>query len=145
MTTDIFSADLYIHADYDAVWNSFAQAEAYAAWSSAPCVAFGEKAGDAVRWGFPGRVVYEGALTRIEKGTGLSHTFHFVGFGFEEPPTTVEIDIVAQGPVTLVRLRHDCARAPRTAEMVGELGWAKSLSRLKTLLETGEAMPWPEE
>jgi len=29
--------------------------------------------------------------------------------------------------------------------MISPVGWPKSLSRLKTLLESGTAMPWPVE
>jgi uncharacterized protein YndB with AHSA1/START domain len=136
-------AATYIHAPYEAVWNAFARADGYAEWASAPCVEFGDRPGDAVAWGARGRVVYRGRILSIERGRGLAHSFRFEGFGFEEPDTRVEVDIVEEGAVVRVAVRHDCAGAPRTLEMIGPLGWPKSLARLKTLLETGRPMPWP--
>ena len=142
---EVLTARAYIEADYAAVWASFTTAESYAAWYSAPCREFGLEPGEAVVWGDEERVFYRGVLERIEKGRGLAHTFQFVGFGFEEPPTTVEIEILERGPTVLVSIRHDTAGAPRTRGIITEVGWLKSLSRLKTLLETGRPMPWPEE
>ena len=135
---------VYVHAKYDDVWSHFTDPKKYGAWSSAQGVEFGAKVGETVSWGNPQRIVYKGKLTAIEKGKGLAHTFAFQGFGFDEE-TTLRIDLVAQGPVTLIHVRHDCTGAPNTAKFIGPLGWAKSISRLKTLLETGAAMPWPVE
>ncbi len=134
----------YIEAPYAEVWASFTQAERYAAWHSSPCLAFGDAPGAPVVWGTPERTVYRGEVVEVQPGQGLIHTFQFVGFGFEEPPTPVRIEIQQAGPVVLVRVEHDCRGAPQTAAMITSVGWAKSISRLKTLLETGEAMPWPE-
>jgi uncharacterized protein YndB with AHSA1/START domain len=139
----ILEAATYIHAPYEAVWNAFTRAESYAAWASAPCVEFGSRVGEAAVWGARGRAVYRGEILSIEHGRGIAHTFAFEGFGFDEPGTRVEIDLAPEGEVVRVAVRHDCAGAPRTAEMIGPLGWTKSLARLKTFLETGRAMPWP--
>lgn len=140
----VLEARVYILADYDVVWDHFTRADLYAEWYSAPCLEFGSEAGDDLRWGTARDVVYRGTLRSLEKGEGLSHTFQFVGFGFEEPSTPVEIEIRQQGPTVFVHVRQDCNGAPRTQDMIGPVGWAKVLSRLKTLLETGTAMPWPE-
>ncbi len=141
----VLTASAFIEASYEAVWERFTKAEAYEAWYSSPCREFGAHPGDPVVWGNEERVLYRGALERIEKGVGLTHTFQFVGFGFEEPPTSVEIDIFERGETVLVAIRHDCTEAPKTCEIISPVGWLKSLSRLKTLLETGRAMPWPED
>ncbi len=141
----ILTARAYIEASYDAVWERFSKAEAYEAWYSSPCREFGDQPGDPVVWGNEERVFYRGTLERIEKGVGLAHTFQFVGFGFEEPPTFVEIDILERGEAVLVAIRHECTEAPKTCEIISPVGWLKSLSRLKTFLEMGRVMPWPED
>jgi hypothetical protein len=141
----ILRAALYIKADYDRVWERFTSAPAYADWYSAPCREFGEAPGDPIIWGNADRDFYHGTLRYMDKGRGLSHSIKFVGFDFDEPPTPVEIEILEQGDTVLVSLRHDCQGAPRTYEMISPVGWMKSLSRLKTLLETGAPMPWPGE
>lgn len=140
----ILSAETYIEAPYDVVWSHFTEPERYEAWSSAPCRKFGPRVGDPVVWGTADRVLYEGELTRIEKGQGLTHTMAFVGFGFEEFATTVDIDIRQQGPTVRISIRHDVTGSPQSEEMIGPDGWLKSLSRLKTLIERGTAMEWPQ-
>lgn len=140
----IIRAEAYIEAPYGAVWTSFATAGGYGAWASTPCKSFGRIPGDPVVWGDE-RIVYRGTLTRMEHGAGLAHTFQFVGFDFEERPSPVEIEIVEAGSTVRVTIEHDCTGAPETYAMISPVGWSKSLSRLKTLLETGDAMPWPDE
>lgn len=65
-------------------------------------------------------------------------------FDFDEPPTPVDIEVTPHGPTVLVRIRHDVTGARQTRDVITDVGWRKSLSRLRTLLETGAAMPWPE-
>ncbi len=142
---DVLTADAYVEAPYPDVWRRFTEAGAFADWFSAPCLAFGTLPGEEVVWGTPERELYRGRLTRYEPGRGLGFTFRFVGFDFDERETPVEVTLVRRGPTVLVRLRHDVTGAPRTKEVITDLGWQKSLSRLKTLLETGRPMAWPEE
>jgi uncharacterized protein YndB with AHSA1/START domain len=142
---DLLFAQAYIRAPYDRVWQSFTQADSYAAWHSTPCRLFGARAGEICEWADGDRLVYRGTLLAFDEGRGLSHTLQFIGFGFDESPSRVDIEIVERGPTVLVTVRHDCRSAPRTRDVISPLGWAKSLSRLKTLLETGTAMPWPTE
>lgn len=143
-TDPVLAAQTYIHAPYDSVWTRFTEVDAFADWFSAPGLAFGDTPGDSLAWGEPGAPVYGGMLERLEKGRGLAFTFAFT---FVDPPeeSRVEVDIVEQGEVVWVRLRHDCRDAPRTAGIISPVGWTKSLSRLKTLLETGRPMPWPDD
>ena len=144
MSDQVLKAQTYIAADYDEVWRAFTTAEGYGPWYSTPCREFGTAVGEPCVWALGERVAYEGVLEALERGVGLRHTFQFFGFGFEEPPTPVRIEIVQQGEVVYVGVEHDCSGAPRTRAMVTTVGWAKALARLKTLLETGGAMPWPE-
>lgn len=139
---ELLEARIYVEAPYDAVWRRFTVASEYAAWHSSPCRTFGSNPGDAVVWAAGDRVTYQGELLELEHGRGLAHTFAFEGFGFQES-TRVDVAITAHGDTVLVEVRHDCTGAPRTREVLGPVGWVKSLSRLKTLLETGRPMPWP--
>ena len=137
---------VYIAAEYDAVWKKLTTAEEFASWYSLGGIAFPQDKDQELQWGPPGRVMIRGTLHWIEKGKGFAHSFQFRGLGFDdEPESEVLWDVTQQGPVVLVRVRHAATDAPETMEMIGELGWAKSLNRLKTLLETGKAMDWPGE
>lgn len=137
-------AQTYVLADYDEVWAHLTEADRYSAWSSAPGLTFGHTPGARVSWGASeADPVYSGVLRTFEPGRGFSHT---MAFGFVSPAedSLVHWDVAPQGPVVWVRVRHDCAEAPQTRAIISEVGWVKSLARLKTLLETGTAMPWPE-
>ena len=142
---DVLVARAYIEADYDRVWEHFTRAEAFADWYTVPCRTFGTTPGDALVWATEERVIYRGRMVQAEKGRGISWEFRFEGFGFEEPMTRVDFDIVERGPTVLVSVRHDVSTAPQTSDIISPVGWTKPLSRLKTLLETGTAMPWPVE
>jgi len=137
-------AQSYIHAPYGEVWQSLTTAEAFGAWHSAPGLTFGAEPGDSVVWGTEDGALYRGVLRALERGTGFEHTFSFTFL--EEPEESwVRWEVVEQGEVVFVRVRHDCTGAPGTAAVITDVGWTKSVERLKTLLETGTAMPWPAE
>jgi uncharacterized protein YndB with AHSA1/START domain len=140
------TAIVYIAADYDTVWAKLTTAEEFVSWYSMGGIAFPHVVGEELQWGPPGRVMIRGQLRSIEKGRGFAHSFQFRGLGFDdEPESEVSFDVRQQGPVVLVRVRHTAKDSPETMAMIGDLGWAKSLNRLKTLLETGKAMPWPAD
>ena len=143
--SSVLIARAYIRAEAAEVWRHFVEPAALSRWSTAECRAFEAREGGAVRFSNGVRTVYEGEVLRMEEPLGLAYTFRFVGFGFEEPDSHVRVDVLPRGEVVFVSIRHDCSEAPRTSAMIGPVGWTKSLSRLKTLLETGKPMPWPRE
>ena len=53
--------------------------------------------------------------------------------------------IEKRGEVCKLAVTHELADAPKTAKHVSKDGWTLILSTLKTLLETGEPMPIPEQ
>jgi uncharacterized protein YndB with AHSA1/START domain len=59
----------------------------------------------------------------------------------EQSRVTYEID--QRGDLCKLTVRHELARAPKTANHVAN-GWGIVLAGLKTLLETGRPMPMPE-
>lgn len=59
--------------------------------------------------------------------------------------STVTYLIEKRGALCKFTVEHEVAKAPLTAKHVGTEGWVVVLSALKTLLETGEAMPMPEQ
>jgi uncharacterized protein YndB with AHSA1/START domain len=140
------TAAVYILADYDAVWSKLTTADQFAAWYSMAGIAFPHEVDQELEWGPAGRAMIRGTLRSIDKGSGFAHSFQFRGLGFdEEPEGEVVWEVVQQGPVVLVRVRHQAKNAPETMAMIGDLGWPKALNRLKTLLETGTPMPWPAD
>ena len=102
-----------------------------------------------VAMGMP-EVLIDGEVIAAEAPGRLVQTWHAL-FGPEtaaEPPTTLtyEIEAALHG-VTRLTVTHDVTGAPLTAAIVsGSVteaggGWSWILSDLKTLLETGSALP----
>ena len=138
-----FVARTYVMAPYGEVWRRFSDLDAYAAWFSAPALEFGSEPGQRVAFGTEEGVLFHGVLTRFEPGHGLGFTFQFTFLESDEQ-SQVDIEVVEDGEVTRIVVVHDCTSAPETASVITEFGWVKDLARLKTLLETGTPMPWPE-
>ena len=134
----------FIDAPYDDVWEALTAAPRHAHWNVAPCLQFGKRTGGRCLWGENGRPVIEGRITSWKPSKGvLAHSFAFT-FA-REPESLVEWEVEEQGEIVSVSICHHLGarrERPRTREIV-EDGWFLVLARLKTLLETGEAMPWP--
>ena len=135
---------IYIQASLARAWEACTQPDALSVWYSAPCLAFGREVGDPVVFGTPEREVIRGSLQAVTPEQSLTYSFAFQGFGFVET-SSVSLRVEAQGPVVLLGVEHDFYGAPQTQALIGPLGWPKLLARLKTWLETGQPMPWPEE
>jgi uncharacterized protein YndB with AHSA1/START domain len=142
MYPEMVRSATYVYAPYEEVWRAITRPEKQEAWYVAPCIAFGWEAGERVAWGQPDAPVIEGKLTRWEPAQGFSHTFEFTRF--DEPASLVEWHLMPQGEVVWVEVKHHFEDdSPETQSIVTD-GWTTVLARLKTLLETGEPMPWPE-
>lgn len=140
-----YSEQTYIRAAYDDVWGYLTNKDLFVGWFSAPGQEFGSRPGDPVSFGQKGQPpVFQGVIRRFRKGEGLAWTFAF-SFLEQREETLVEWDVQQKGAVVYVRVRHDCSDAPATRSIITDVGWAKNLARLKTLVETGNQMPWPED
>jgi uncharacterized protein YndB with AHSA1/START domain len=93
-----------------------------------------------------GSVAVDGVVEVFEPPRRLVITWHVLYDAAlsEEPPSRVEWTLTPasdDGTVTRVTLRHgDLGRSPATWARV-RLGWVEILDSLKSLLETGEALP----
>lgn len=141
----VYTAQTYIASDYDTVWAAIVDGEQHAQWFTAPADLFTAERGAALRWADPDREVYRGEMLHVEYGRGVAWNMRFMGFGFSEPATEVQILALDRGPCVHVLVRHTFNGARESARQVGRDGWDKVLARLKTYAESGEAMPWPEE
>ncbi len=142
METELIRAATYIRASYEEVWKALTRPDRQGSWYVAPCLAFGWEEGERVAWGQPGAPTIEGELTAWEPAIAFAHTFEFTRF--DEPQSFVEWQIHPQGEVVWVEVKHHFTEeAPETQAIVTD-GWTVVLARLKTLLETGDPMPWPE-
>jgi uncharacterized protein YndB with AHSA1/START domain len=143
MNTEMVRAAIYIAAPYETIWATLTRPERHEHWYVAPCLQFGWESGAAVLWGRPAEAVIEGALTDWEPATRFAHTFRLAAL--DEPESHVTWHVIPMGEVVYIEVNHLFpGEAPATQAIVTD-GWALVLSRLKTLLETGEPMPWPDQ
>ncbi|MCB0076857.1 MAG: SRPBCC domain-containing protein [Anaerolineales bacterium] len=142
MDRELVRAATYIHAPYELVWRTLTRPEYHDRWHVAPCLAFGTEAGDRVAWGVDEESEIEGTLFRWEPATGFAHSFAFTKLG--EPASVVEWQVQPLGELVWVEIKHDFPEEALETQAIITDGWTLVLARLKTLLEVGEPMPWPE-
>ncbi|MDQ4075707.1 MAG: SRPBCC domain-containing protein [Chloroflexota bacterium] len=142
MEEQIVRAATYVHASFEEVWKALTRPERQAEWYIAPCLDFGWEPGERVAWGRDGALIIEGRVASWQPATSFAHTFELTRL--DEPTSFVEWQVLPQGEVVWVEVKHHFPdEAPETQAIVTD-GWTVVLARLKTLLETGEPMPWPE-
>jgi len=94
-----------------------------------------------------GRPAIDGTVEVVDPPHRLVHTWHvrYDDALAAEPPSRVEYLLTEAGPeLTLLRVTHgDLARSPLTWAQVKD-GWVWILDSLKSLLETGAALPAPQ-
>lgn len=141
MESVLVRAATYLVAPYDAVWSALTRPERQGAWYVAPCLAFGWEEGARVAWGHEEPVI-EGKLTAWQPASHFAHTFEFTRL--DEPPSLVEWHVMSLGEVVWVEVKHHLDEEAVETQAIVTDGWITVLARLKTLLETGSPMPWPE-
>jgi len=86
--------------------------------------------------------VDEHVLLSCERPRGFSHTFHpLFGEFRNEPPSKVTFEIVPGGKVVRLTMVHDEFQENSAVYRACSAAWPMILSSLKTLLETGVALP----
>ena len=139
--------EIFIRATPERVWAALTDPAATTRWFHAVRYESTFEPGSPYRQLLPdGRVAVEGIVEVFEPPRRLVITWN-VRYDEElaqEPASRVEWTLAPAaeaGDVTRVTLRHgDLARSPRTWANV-RLGWVAILDGLKSLLETGEALP----
>jgi uncharacterized protein YndB with AHSA1/START domain len=140
--TDIVRAALYIQAPLETVWQTLTRPDLQGIWYVSPGLMFGWEQGDRVAWGTAELPVIEGNLLQWEPASRFSHTFRFTRF--DEPSSRVEWELMPLGEVVWVEVQHFFPEEALETQALITDGWVTVLSRLKTYLETGTVMPWPE-
>lgn len=133
---------IYIQAPLETVWQHLTRPDQQEEWYVAPCLTMGWDEGDRVAWGLPQAPVIEGHLLTWQPAATFSYTFRFTRF--DEPESWVRWQVQLLGEVVYVEVAHHFPQEALETQAIVTDGWTTVLSRLKTLLETGHAMPWPE-
>jgi uncharacterized protein YndB with AHSA1/START domain len=160
-TETVLMYRVYIKATPEAVWEAMTKPEWTVKYGYAPLVEYDMRAGGQFRaYANEGMkalncpdVISDGEVLEADPPNRLVQTWRMTMTPelAAEAFTRLTIDIEAvRGGVTKVTLTHDVTGAPMWASLInGEAeatgaggGWSEILSGLKTLLETGEQLPF---
>jgi uncharacterized protein YndB with AHSA1/START domain len=138
--------ELFIHTTPEKLWDALTNGEVTKIYFFGETVKSDFRAGS--EWhsvGERGTRDVEGKVLESEPPRRLTMTWHILyDKELSQELSRVTYLIEKRGAVCKLSVTHDCAEAPKTARHVNRDGWQLVLSALKTLLETGQALPTPE-
>lgn len=134
-----FMMETYIRTTPERLWEALTSQELSARYNVLAGAIHGDfTAGGKYRHVLPnGDSILSGTILRADPPAFLELTFLPGWMGPDAAPSRVSYEIDPQGPVCLLTIRH--YGIPQEQEGVKQ-GWARILSSLKTLLETGDAL-----
>ncbi|PTX94688.1 hypothetical protein DB346_21960 [Verrucomicrobia bacterium LW23] len=139
----------YIAKPAEDVWKALTTPDIINKYYMVPVLKLELKTGGDITYGTGDNVAISGKIKELRtpdnpegKAATLTHTFRF--HGSKDPESEVAYYIRPYGPkMCRLTLTHTFPKKCQTLEDISN-GWPVILSSLKTLLETGLAMPWPE-
>ncbi|MES2660266.1 MAG: SRPBCC domain-containing protein [Verrucomicrobiota bacterium] len=139
----VFEYTIFIANPSKDVWNALIQKELVDRYFLAPLVTLELEKGGKIAYGTMDSELISGTITEIDEPQKLAHTFHFAGSG--DPDTAVCYEIEAIGDwMCALHLTHSGFIGENQTYVNISGGWPVIASSLKTLLETGKPLPWPE-
>lgn len=137
-----FHYTIFIAKPASDVWSALTEKKTIDQYYMAPLHTLETKKGGRISYGGDTELIF-GVITEFEASKSLAHTFNFAGS--DEPETRVAYQIKSMGDamcsLTISHTGFD-AENQTFADISG--GWPAIASTLKTLLETGRALPWPK-
>ena len=132
----------YIAAPVNAVWLQLTTKLKIDKYFLAPVQKIDLQIGGEVIYGTHQHSFVKGRFTEINTNNCLSHSFKFSHL--EDPESNVTYVLKNLGPMTaLVLLHRDRVADSQTHQDIAN-AWPGMMSQLKTLLETGRPLPWPQ-
>jgi uncharacterized protein YndB with AHSA1/START domain len=133
---------IYIASTPDKVFKALTDAKMSEQYWSGFSVTSDWKVGSAFSLTKDGKVMDSGTVLEHDPPRRLSYTFHPQHHGLEsEKPSRVTFDVgEVNGQVKLTIVHDDFEDGSKVFEMI-QIGWPSVLSSLKSLLETGKALP----
>jgi uncharacterized protein YndB with AHSA1/START domain len=141
-TADFVEREVRINARQEVVFGFFTDPVKMVQWKGTDA-ALDARPGGLYQVNVTGSAIVKGEYLEVVPYTRVVFTWGWTGDGHPVPPgsTTVEVSLVADGPATIVRLRH--------SGLVGEAGlqhaegWDHYLPRLAAAAEGRDAGPDP--
>ena len=140
--------DVYIAVPAEKVWQGVTTPEIVSRYFLTPLLKIDLRVGGVMHYESLGAVTIEAEILELEEEKKLVHSFAFTPETHEEvetdPPTRVSYEIWPMGEMSFLELRHTGFRSKNRTFENASVGWDKNLCGLKTVLETGKELPWPQ-
>jgi uncharacterized protein YndB with AHSA1/START domain/predicted transcriptional regulator len=149
MTTDTTEQlyVVYIRTTADALWRALTEPELTRQYFHGTDFRSSLRLGESIEYVLTrdgeSRVAVRGEILVIEPPQRLSYTFRFASN--DDPPTEVHYEIEPVGEMVKLTVRHVGFPGENATYRDTQEGWPPILSGLKTLLETGTPLVFPEE
>jgi uncharacterized protein YndB with AHSA1/START domain len=138
-----FHYTLFIAKPAKDVWSALTEKKTIDQYYLAPVHTLEPKKGGRISYGGETELI-SGTITDFEAPMTLAHTFRFAGSDDPETHVTYEIKPIGDSMCSLTISHTGFKEADQSfADITG--GWPVIASSLKTLLETGRTLPWPQK
>jgi len=133
---------LFIGKPAQEVWDALVTKETVDRYYLAPLHTLELKEGGKISYGKETEMI-TGKILEIDATKKLVHSFSFAGSEDPETKVTYEIDAVGEKMCSLTITHNGFEEENQTFANISG-GWPVIASSLKTLLETGKTLPWPD-
>ncbi len=140
---------VYVGATVEKVWHALTDPATVSLYHLVPLQSFDSSVGGELAFVKEGERHIEAEITEFAENEKLVHTLRFTEAAHPgaddhlDPVTTVAYELTPMGAMSLLHLSHSGFPFANTTYEFVSTGWDIILSGLKTLLETGEELPWP--
>lgn len=140
-----FERCVYIGVPAARLWQAIVDPELARHYYLTPLKQLDLQPGGRIAYGPPGEDLIVGEVVDLEPLVRLTHTFRFT-FRPDVKPSRVVFNVEDLGPeLSCLWLVHDDFGDDLDTYEDVRIGWDRILSNLKTLLETGKPLKWPEQ
>jgi uncharacterized protein YndB with AHSA1/START domain len=142
MCEDRIDQTVYIKSSREAVWRALTDPDVTQEYWGGTRLESDWTPGSELRYVRDGELTDRNQVLEAERPARLVHTFNPLQAPYAgEPPSRVAITLEQSGEVTRLTLEHDEFLPGSRVQLACSQGWPAILSSLKTLLETGAALP----
>lgn len=144
MAKDVeFTQTIFIGKPAEQVWDALTSKDMVQRYHIVPLGTADLAVGGEIFYGTEDQKMITGQVIELKKPGLFSHSFSFA-HNPGDPASVVRYEIEDLGEMSALHLTHDgFPGETQTFEDISG-GWPVVLSGLKTVLETGEALPWPQ-
>ena len=140
----VFDYVMFVGAPVSRVWDALVIPEQASEYTLVPMHSIDLRPGGSIIYGSEEEPVITGKIQQVEPHAVLSHTFR-LAHRPDDPETLVLFELEEMGRMTRLCLSHGEFTLDNGTFSDISGGWPIILSSMKTYLETGDHLPWPED